>query len=476
MQQLRNRLNDIYIDPEEPFANDALDRKKYAEILTSVVDSYSFSGCVLAVNGRWGTGKTTFVKMWQAFLAKNGYKTLFFNAWESDYMDDPLVALVSEVRELNADDSKFKEVAKNVGKIIMASSAAALESILKNKLGIDSNAVNAAIREVNDIGNKCLEDYAEQKKTFENFRKDLQAYIADNSTDKPVVFFVDELDRCRPDYSVKVLERIKHLFDIPNIVFILSMNKQQLGYAIQGFYGTPNLDVDDYLRRFIDVEYAMPQPNMENFINFLYTQYRFDDFLCDKERLQYFRGDDESGEFRRIATKFAEICNLDLRTLDRIFAISRITLQEMNPNNYLLPDVLFVLCLMKIKYPVIYSGIVRKTYTVQGLLSAIEDNILNGYQANSNSNSYDRQLEYTIAILLVNYNNPYYSNIVDTSFVGMVIGNENQKEFPFHSTKLDHEKLNEAINWCMNNSQEKLHMGLNFSTDRIDLLNNLRIN
>ena len=50
------------IDKDNPFNNCKLDRKKYAEVLTNIVSSYS-DGFVLAINNKWGTGKTTFVKM-----------------------------------------------------------------------------------------------------------------------------------------------------------------------------------------------------------------------------------------------------------------------------------------------------------------------------------------------------------------------------------------------------------------------------
>ncbi len=476
MKQLLNRLSEIEIDPKSPFDNDALGRQKYAEILTTVVNSYSETGCVLAINGKWGTGKTTFINMWRALLVQSAYKTLYFNAWESDYMDDPLVALVSEVRGLNADDGKFKNVAANVGKIVLSAVSSTVVSVLKNKFGVDCDAINDTLKAANDVGEKCLDDYAEQKKTFKEFKGSLQSFIADNAGEKPVVFFIDELDRCRPDYSVKVLERIKHLFDLPNIIFVLSVNKKQLGHAIQGFYGTSSLDADDYLRRFIDLEYDLPKPNMEEFIKYLYNQHGFDDFLNNDERRQYFGREDEPGEFRATATQFAELCHLDLRTLDRIFTISRITLQEMNSNNYLLPDVLFVLCLMKIKYPDIYRGIVNKSYKVQELLNAIEMDILKDHLEKSKRHPYERRLEYTIGTLLFNYNNPYYDDIVDQTFVGKDTDKENQKEFPFTSTKLNHEKLNDAFNWCSNSHREKIRMGLKFSTDRIDILNELKVN
>ena len=65
---------------------------------------------------------------------------------------------------------------------------------------------------------------------------------ADNAGEYPVIFFVDELDRCNPRYAVAVLERIKHLFEIPNIIFVLAINKKELSNAIQGYYGSSKID------------------------------------------------------------------------------------------------------------------------------------------------------------------------------------------------------------------------------------------
>src|SRR5690606_19586965 len=79
-------------------------------------------------------------------------------------------------------------------------------------------------------------------------------------------------DRCRPNYSVKVLECIKHLFSIPNILFVLSIDKMQLQHAINGFYGSDNFDSEEYLRRFIDLEYSLPRPSTDRFITSLYKK------------------------------------------------------------------------------------------------------------------------------------------------------------------------------------------------------------
>ncbi len=92
-------------------------------------------------------------------------------------------------------------------------------------------------------------------------------------------FFIDELDRCNPHFAIKLLERVKHLFEVPNIIFVLAVNIDQLQYAVQGFYGSSNIDGKQYLKRFIDIEYSLPAPNLEEYCKFMFGAYDFNSFL-----------------------------------------------------------------------------------------------------------------------------------------------------------------------------------------------------
>ena len=77
MNSLPSRLPEIEIPLNEPFKNDKLGYSKYAETLKTLVDLYSESGCVLAINGRWGSGKTTFsAKLANLCRSKKGMKVL----------------------------------------------------------------------------------------------------------------------------------------------------------------------------------------------------------------------------------------------------------------------------------------------------------------------------------------------------------------------------------------------------------------
>jgi ABC-type dipeptide/oligopeptide/nickel transport system ATPase subunit len=94
---MKIKHQELEIPQDSPFQHCKLDRKKYALILTDIVNTYS-DGFVLAINNEWGTGKTTFVKMWQQYLNIESFQTVYFNAWENDFDSNPLVPIMSELK------------------------------------------------------------------------------------------------------------------------------------------------------------------------------------------------------------------------------------------------------------------------------------------------------------------------------------------------------------------------------------------
>lgn len=88
----------------------------------------------------------------------------------------------------------------------------------------------------------------------------------------PIAFFIDELDRCRPDYAVRLLERLKHLFSIAGVFFVLAVDRQQLEASVQGVYGA-NLNATGYPRKFIDLRYPLPQLSTEEFARALIERF-----------------------------------------------------------------------------------------------------------------------------------------------------------------------------------------------------------
>lgn len=301
-----SKLEDVDIKPGHAFDGCKLNRKKYAEILTQIVSQYN-QGCVLAINGEWGTGKTTFVKMWKQYLEDDKFNTLYFNAWENDFISDPLIGFIGEFKELNIDnklDTELNNVTTNASKIAFS----LIKGYINLKTGSD---VAKTFKECTDLLSKEFENYEDQKNSIEGFRTALKAFIKGCETRKPIIFFVDELDRCSPSYAVKVLERIKHLFSIPNIVFVLSVDKKQLCNAIKGYYGSESLDAENYLKRFIDIEYNLPEPSYEDFCNYLYDKFEIEKHI---NNLHYGKN------YKSFSIKLFQHNKLSLRQMEKIYS------------------------------------------------------------------------------------------------------------------------------------------------------------
>ena len=465
---LRNRLPDIEISPNNPFQYDKLKREPCANTFLSILRMYSATGCVVALNGEWESGKTTFIKMFMQKMKNEGGHPLYFNAWENDYVSDPLVALLAELKDLSPQSSKWNDVIANGGKIIASIATSAAKTLAKDKLGIDSDAYDAGIDEVGKLLRDDIEEFSKQKTTFAEFRKALQNYIAENTTeDFPVVFFVDELDRCSPRFSVHVLERIKHLFDIPNVVFVLSVNKKQLEYAIQGYYGSTNIDASNYLRRFIDIEYSLPRPKGEDFCQYLYEIYHFSDVFNHKGRKQYHEFSSDEDRFKRIACTLISSSNLDLRTTDKIYAHTRLALLGFSQNSYIVPDVFFMLCYLKIANDKLYSNIMNEQLTAQELLNELEDYFPLELLVMDDYNSEWRQMTYAIASFVFMYTLDENGSEREHIFTS-----NDKKDSTLQTRHLDSKTFDDALSWY-NNKRYQGEVPLQYLIRKIELENGL---
>lgn len=353
-----SKLGDVDIKTGHAFDGCKLNRKKYAEILTQIVSQYN-QGCVLAINGEWGTGKTTFVKMWKQYLEDDKFHTLYFNAWENDFISDPLIGFIGEFKELNIDnklDTELNNVTTNASKIAFS----LIKGYINLKTGSD---VAKTFKECTDLLSKEFENYEDQKNSIEGFRTALEAFIKGCETRKPIIFFVDELDRCSPSYAVKVLERIKHLFSIPNIVFVLSVDKKQLCNAIKGYYGSESLDAENYLKRFIDIEYNLPEPSYEDFCNYLYDKFEIGTYI---NNLEY------GNNYKSFSIKLFQHNKLSLRQMEKIY--SHVSL-AISCNKKLRCDSLLFLFFVFIKvcHSNIYTWFEQKKYEEpQEFVNALE--------------------------------------------------------------------------------------------------------
>ena len=266
---IRIQPPEISIPGDDPFANDLLDRKKQADILTRVVQTIE-GPCAIAVDAAWGAGKTTFLKMWAQQLRGQGFPVVEFNAWETDYSGDPFVSLTSEITKTIDETSRHPTDAMGE-----KAKRQALDLVRKAAPGVIRMATSLIPVVGSEVGN-VLGSFAEQKlagyqqaqQSVGEFKLALET-LADTlwefAGQKPLVVFIDELDRCRPSYAIELLETGKHIFAVNHVVFVIAVNRSELSHSVKVLYGN-DFGADGYLRRFFDIDFRLPEPDRRNFI------------------------------------------------------------------------------------------------------------------------------------------------------------------------------------------------------------------
>lgn len=251
--------------------NDIFGRKKLYEQIKNIVSMSSDESIVLGLDDDWGNGKTSFVRMVEGEIAKHeadNINVIYFDAFKSDYQSDPLLAMISSIYsmiETNTNNNKFKQKFLDVSKAMAVSmlkhTPKALVGFLSAKL-ISNDMYDGIKDSVTDALSEPLENYIQEKiesaskeiSEVENFKAALENIY--QITGKKTLFIIDELDRAKPDFSLGIIEKVKHLFDAKGFCFLLVMNRSQFEETIKVTYGNINTSV--YLNKFVHMWFKLP--------------------------------------------------------------------------------------------------------------------------------------------------------------------------------------------------------------------------
>ena len=284
---------------------DMLGREDFIGQLITIVEILASNkkNASYAINGAWGTGKTWILESFERRIREfyqegttlNKYVVFHYNCWEYDYYSEPLIAIVAAILDqidtLNLVKEEQKAAIKEIIKEIGISLLENASTIVKGKTGIDIQAIQKKIEQINNETSKAIAENHDFD-TYFKFRemlKQLSKTIALLAEDQTVILVVDELDRCLPEYAIKVLERLHHVFgDIPNMQVILAVDKNQLVQTISSLYGS-NTSIERYLKKFIDFELSLHAGDIGNIVKGLYPQYH-SCFSC--QTLQSDKADD----------------------------------------------------------------------------------------------------------------------------------------------------------------------------------------
>lgn len=323
----------IEIDSSNIFLNDCLDREESIEDLSELIIR-SKESFVLSVNADWGVGKTTFLRLWKTYL-KEQHKvdSIYFSAWEDDFSKEPLISILGElnsyITENFQEDSpvitEFEKAKSFGGKVVKRGLPAFIKGATAGVLDVDKGIESAVGAMTESVTMELIDNYSKEKNITEEFKTSIHSVLNHMDSEKPFVIFIDELDRCRPLYAIELLERIKHVFGIDQLIFVLSIDKKQLSESIKSQYGA--IDTDNYLRRFIDLEFNLKNESLDKFCDSQYRRLEFDRILTTKGIKTEF------GDFHhlQVMKKLVKVFNLSLRQVEQIFTKLHIIFKTIQP-------------------------------------------------------------------------------------------------------------------------------------------------
>lgn len=380
-EQMQIKQLEPEIENSDIWKDDKLNCKDFAERLTTLLQGQT-EPLSIALNGAWGSGKTFLLKRWCEDLKKQGRTAIYFNAWEDDHLDDPLVAIIGQLwMELrgNTPEEVWAGMKKACLPLIKGIALTTLKTWIQLSKGIvlpdDFESILKTASEA------TYDDYRLLTEARNDLRRRLQE-LADNVYNKgnvnssdnsssektaksgskkdkyPLVFIIDELDRCRPTFAISVLERIKHLFNIKHIVFVFGIDRKQLGKSIQSVYG--DIDIDNYLHRFFDLDMNIQVIQQEQYIDALWERYKIRKILS--ERAQEEKSDlklTESNTFRQMFISISKYHHLSLREIEQCLMVFAMVQNSISKWHYIWPEMFVILLLMKLRFQGLYSDFIN---------------------------------------------------------------------------------------------------------------------
>ncbi|MEQ9569149.1 MAG: P-loop NTPase fold protein [Longimicrobiales bacterium] len=261
--------------PIESFDEDCLGIGSYVEAMHQFVENCE-TPLTIGIQGDWGIGKTSFLKMLIDRLEKGGRAhTIYFNSWQyAQFGQDDLLSLsiirgiVRDIETLaegargtHAVDARKK--AKDFGVFALRLAVQVAEAQTganwRKAAGKDEQEGSERKQPENDL----VTSISEAKNTFADLVATITAERPEASADgRPnrLVIVIDDLDRLKPIRALEFLEAVKNFLDVPGCVFLLAVDYSVIERGMEAKLGTDSksLQGKSYFDKIIQVPFNMP--------------------------------------------------------------------------------------------------------------------------------------------------------------------------------------------------------------------------
>ena len=358
--------------PDAPWRDDALRRQGIASELDALVSDLAggAEAATIALDGGYGTGKTFILERWVQDMQDRGQIAVYYNAWVNDCDDDPLVSLIETLASNDKTDWSRRT---------LAAVDEALTGILRKYTGIDAQKAWKAAGSDQQVG---LLDAARHRRDSREKLKDILkelVAVATHGEFSGAIVVIDELDRCRPTFAHELMERVKHVVNVPGLVFVFGVNIVALRETVRTVYG--NIDAHQYLLRMFTTTLQMPRGiafsgpssygDIDEYLQRLASRYRLREFCNRHPRLS--EAFDRALLLIRLAVSGGRFTPRESEHAMWLVAKVAASLRPKEPMGNTLPDVLVPLAIVRVKDPDAYYQTVSMPDNVPALIDSLFD-------------------------------------------------------------------------------------------------------
>lgn len=279
---------------------DILFYEPYARIIANLAKNEEYNPLTIGVFGLWGAGKSTLLKLiGEKLEGQDGIICVTINAWMFESYDDAktaiMEALLQELKEEVPIEAKkklgklikrvdwFKLGTKAVSTLAPIVASAATGNPLPMLLNVTGsaeeigNTVKNAANSIQSLKDEYWkeEDASNDEGTINNIRKFREEFsdALKNDDIKNVVVMIDDLDRCRPERIIEILEVIKLFLAVDRTTFIIAADENVIKYSIREKYPPMNgFDVEldkEYIEKIIQLPIYIPELSAKDIQNYL---------------------------------------------------------------------------------------------------------------------------------------------------------------------------------------------------------------
>ena len=255
---------------DRPIADPGEDRFGIDPFAQALADSIrkmkSPEGTVIALNGPWGSGKSSAVNLVLHHVkdatAKGELAVINFACWW--FRGEEALALAF-FRELYAGigptlGEKFKKALPKIGaRLLKAGSVVSA--------GVDLAGATVGVGTLASSAMSWMADFIKTDDTVEKLQGELTKALAEQ--DKRFLIIIDDIDRLAPDEALLIFRLVKSVGRLPNVIYLLVFDRELAEAIVSERYPSEG---PHYLEKIIQAGFDVPQPRQTDLNNELLRQ------------------------------------------------------------------------------------------------------------------------------------------------------------------------------------------------------------